>query len=111
MLTKKPILRIALCGAVLLAFANLAWSDDREDEVKRVKASADVLDEILAAPDKGIPQDLMESDLCLGVVPSLLCLALNTARASPPAARQPGGALRRLSKWSAVAGAYKSVEK
>src|SRR5271169_5637883 len=71
MLTKKPILRIALCGAVLLAFANLAWSDDREDEVKRVNASADVLNEIMGAPDKGIPQDLMESALCLGVVPSL----------------------------------------
>src|SRR5271165_6180495 len=70
-MTRNSILRIALCGAVLLGFANLAWSDDREDEVKRVKAAADVLDEIMGAPDKGIPQDLMESALCLGVVPSL----------------------------------------
>ena len=71
MLTKKSILQIALCGAVLLGFVNLAWSDEREDEVKRVKASADVLDEIMAAPDKGIPRDLMESAVCVGVAPSL----------------------------------------
>jgi SH3 domain-containing YSC84-like protein 1 len=71
MLTRNSILRIALCGAVLLGFINLAWSEDREDEVKRVNASADVLNEIMGVPDKGIPQDLMESALCLGVVPSL----------------------------------------
>jgi SH3 domain-containing YSC84-like protein 1 len=71
MLTRNSILRIALCGAVLLGFVTLAWSEDREDEVKRVNASADVLNEIMGAPDKGIPQDLMESALCLGVVPSL----------------------------------------
>ena len=71
MLTRNSILRIALCGAVLLGLVNLAWSEDRQDEVKRVKASADVLNEIMAAPDKGVPQDLMESALCLGVVPSL----------------------------------------
>ncbi len=71
MLTRNSILRIALCGAVLLGLVNLAWSEDRQDEVKRVKASADILNEIMAAPDKGIPQDIMESALCLGVVPSL----------------------------------------
>ncbi len=70
-MTKNSILRIALCGAVLLGFVNLAWADDREDEVKRVKAAADVLDEIMAAPDKGIPQDIMESAVCVGVAPSL----------------------------------------
>jgi len=50
---------------------NLAWTEDREAEVKRVKAAADVLDEIMAAPDKGIPQDIMESAVCVGVAPSL----------------------------------------
>jgi lipid-binding SYLF domain-containing protein len=83
--------------------------------VKRVNASADVLNGIMGAPDEGIPQDLMESALCLGVVPSLkkggFVFGAEYGRASPPAARQPGGALRRLSKWSAVAGAYRSVEK
>lgn len=71
MLTRNSILRIALCGAFLLGLVSLAWSEDREDEVKRVQASANVLDEIMAAPDKGIPQDIMESAVCVAVVPSL----------------------------------------
>jgi SH3 domain-containing YSC84-like protein 1 len=71
MLTRNSVLRIALCVAVLLGFVNLAWSENREDEVKRVNASADVLNDIMGAPDKGIPQDLLESAYCLGVVPSL----------------------------------------
>ena len=69
--TRNSVLGIALCGAVLLASVSLAWADEREDEVKRVKQSADVLDEIMAAPDKGIPQDIMESAVCVGVAPSL----------------------------------------
>jgi len=69
--TRNSVLRIALCGAVLLASVSLAWANEREDEVKRVRQSADVLDEIMAAPDKGIPQDIMESAVCVGVAPSL----------------------------------------
>src|SRR5580700_1429602 len=69
---EKSILRIALCVAGLLATANLGWAaDDREDEVKRVKAAADVLDEIMASPDKGVPEDIMQSAVCVGVAPSL----------------------------------------
>ena len=66
------ILRAGLCGAVLLATSNLGWANDREDEVQRIKASGVVLDEIMAAPDKGIPQDIMDSAVCVGVVPSLV---------------------------------------
>ena len=66
------ILRVGLCGAVLLATVNLGWADDREDEVQRVKASAVVLNEIMGAPDKGIPQEIMDDAVCVGVVPSLV---------------------------------------
>jgi SH3 domain-containing YSC84-like protein 1 len=64
-------IRVALCGALVLASINLVWADDREDEVKRLQAAATVLTEIMAAPDKGIPQDIMESAVCVGVAPSL----------------------------------------
>ena len=69
---RNSILRIVLCGIVLLGFVSLGWSEDRADEVNRVKAAADVLNEIMAAPDTGIPQDLMESAVCVGVAPSLI---------------------------------------
>jgi SH3 domain-containing YSC84-like protein 1 len=65
-------LRIVACAAVLLACLSPAWGNERSDVVKRVQASADVLDEIMAAPDKGIPQEIMESAVCVGVVPSVM---------------------------------------
>ncbi len=72
MSVNKAALGITLCAAFLMSCLTLTWAaDDREDEVKRVKASADVLDEIMATPDKGIPQDIMESAVCVGVAPSL----------------------------------------
>src|SRR5271169_7059982 len=38
----------------------------------RAQAAADVLNEIQAAPDKGIPQEVLGSAECVAVVPSLL---------------------------------------
>jgi lipid-binding SYLF domain-containing protein len=68
---KTSALRIT--AGVVLLFASLhpACAGDRADEVKRVQASADVLDEVMAAPDKGIPQEIMKSAVCIGVVPSV----------------------------------------
>ena len=71
MITRKSIAQIILCGAALLGVANLAWAEDRDNEATRIKAAGDALNEIMAAPDKGIPQDLLESAVCIGVAPSL----------------------------------------
>lgn len=68
---KGSVLGVALCMVGLFASLNLAWADDQADEVRRVQASADVLEEIMSAPDKGIPQEVMESAVCVGVVPGL----------------------------------------
>jgi lipid-binding SYLF domain-containing protein len=42
-----------------------------ENAAKRLKASADVLTEVMSAPDKGIPQDLLERAECIVIVPGL----------------------------------------
>lgn len=58
-------------GAMLLP---AAWAGDKKDaaeEVHRMDAAADVLNEIMSTPDKGIPQDVMESAKCVAVVPSM----------------------------------------
>ena len=68
----KCIFRTALCCALLLAAVSSAWADDHADEVQRVKAAGAVLNEIMAAPDKGIPEEIMNSAVCVGVVPSLV---------------------------------------
>jgi lipid-binding SYLF domain-containing protein len=62
---------IAVVLVVCLSLLALAESD-REKQVQRVEAAGTVLDEVMAAPDKGIPEEILGSAKCVGVVPSLL---------------------------------------
>src|SRR6267154_4636177 len=41
------------------------------DAPKRLDAAADVVTEIMASPDKGIPQDLLDKSECVVIVPGL----------------------------------------
>ena len=68
---RRAILSFTICAALTIAWTGVAWTEDRDQEAKRVQAAADVLTDIMAAPDKGIPQEIMESARCVGVVPSL----------------------------------------
>ena len=54
---------------LLLTITPLIWAG--EDETKRLKASADVLNEIMGASDKAIPQDLFAKAQCAIVVPGM----------------------------------------
>src|ERR1700739_4168092 len=51
-----------------LALPALAASN-REDDISRIQASARVFQEIMSAPDKGIPQDLLKSAKCIAIIP------------------------------------------
>ncbi len=42
-----------------------------EDETQRLKASADVLQEVMVTPDKAIPSDLFHKAYCVIVIPSM----------------------------------------
>jgi len=59
----KRILLTALALAPLLAASN--------EPVKRLDAAADVFTEVMSAPDKGIPQELLENAHCIVIVPGL----------------------------------------
>ncbi|HMG34167.1 MAG TPA: lipid-binding SYLF domain-containing protein [Blastocatellia bacterium] len=48
-----------------------AGGGKREDEVQRVKRAAEVFNEIMGAPDKGIPEDLLSKSECVAIVPGL----------------------------------------
>ena len=50
--------------------AAATWAQEETPD-KRLRHSADVLQEILAAPDKGVPRDLLERARCVVVVPGL----------------------------------------
>jgi lipid-binding SYLF domain-containing protein len=54
---------------LLLTIIPLLWAG--EDETKRLKASADVLSELMGASDKAIPQDLFAKAQCAIVVPGM----------------------------------------
>ena len=62
------IIIAAVCGAMYAQDS----SNNQSDEVKRVQAAAKVLNEIMATPDKGIPQDVFGSAKCVAVVPSMI---------------------------------------
>src|SRR6266568_6411174 len=54
-------------------FGSFAWAGSaREDSVERLQKSADVLKEIMAAPDKGIPEEVLDGAKCIAVVPHLI---------------------------------------
>jgi lipid-binding SYLF domain-containing protein len=63
----KTLLRVVLFAITL---SNVAFA--AEAASSRLQASATVLNEIMAAPDKGIPSDILGSAKCVAVVPSLL---------------------------------------
>src|SRR4029077_19475030 len=59
---------------LLLALAGSCFAAEEDDNpaADRVKAAAIVLEEIQAAPDTGIPDEVMGSADCVAVVPSML---------------------------------------
>jgi SH3 domain-containing YSC84-like protein 1 len=64
---------LVLCLVVCFAFP--VWAKDEEDTTKaedRIRAAGTVLDEIEAAPDQGIPEEVLGSAQCVAVVPTLL---------------------------------------
>ena len=60
---------IAATVATTVALTPLLASDN--EPAKRLDAAAAVFSEIMAAPDKGIPQELIEKAHCLVIVPDL----------------------------------------
>src|SRR5215475_882759 len=68
---RKQVLQFLI---VMLVASGLAFaSDDKEAKaVDRVDASGKVIDEIMAAPDSGIPSEILDSAKCVAVVPSML---------------------------------------
>src|SRR5437870_4030634 len=54
-------------------FGSFAWAGSaREDSVERLQKSANVLKEIMATPDKGIPEEVLDDAKCIVVVPHLI---------------------------------------
>jgi lipid-binding SYLF domain-containing protein len=66
---KKLMLAILVFG-----LSSLSWAGEetRKDSVERLDKAATVLHEIMATPDKGIPQEVFDSAKCIAVVPHMI---------------------------------------
>lgn len=65
-------LTATLCGLALVAGAlpSYAADDDHAKDLDRLSSAGTVLSEIMATPDKGIPQSILAGASCVVVVPS-----------------------------------------
>lgn len=81
-MTRKVSRAVPVLGLMLLLLVGMAWSadDDKDkkesDIAKRIDASAKVLDEIMATPDKAIPDKVMRDAKCVAVIPSMIKIAV-----------------------------------
>src|SRR5260370_382547 len=75
MRVRKLMLATALAALVISAGHLMSTSAARaatnNDTANRLSAAANVLNEIMATPDKGIPQDLLDKAACAVVVPNV----------------------------------------
>jgi SH3 domain-containing YSC84-like protein 1 len=69
-----------ILGTIVLFLVGMCWSADeakeKSDIAKRIDASANVLNEIMATPDKAIPDKVMHDAKCVAVIPSMVKVAL-----------------------------------
>lgn len=65
---KKLMLLVAI-----LSLTALGWAEsNRESSVERLDNAGKVLQEIMGAPDKGIPEEVLEHAKCIAVVPHMI---------------------------------------
>ena len=64
---------VFLAVTIVLAAALAPWGSTAADNdtAKRLAAATDVLNEIMAAPDKGMPQDLLDKSACAVIIPGV----------------------------------------
>jgi len=60
---------VALFG---LGVASTAWSETREEVQNRLDNATLVLHQIMSAPDRGIPEEVLEHARCIAVVPHMI---------------------------------------
>src|SRR3982751_6077649 len=57
--------------AVVIGLSTLSLAGSRKDSTERLTNAGVVLNEIMATPDKGIPQEVLDNAKCIAVVPKM----------------------------------------
>ena len=66
---KKIMLALAVASLATMSWAS---DQDKQDTTERLDKAATVLHEVMAAPDKGIPEEVMDHAKCVAVVPHMI---------------------------------------
>jgi len=63
----------ALAGVSMMSLATVSWaSDTKQSDTDRLDKAAQVLTQVMGAPDKGIPQEVLDHAKCIAVVPHMV---------------------------------------
>jgi SH3 domain-containing YSC84-like protein 1 len=63
----------AIALAAVLSLTSIGWAGTNREAIdNRMDHAGAVLHEIMAAPDRGIPEEVLEHAKCIAVVPNLL---------------------------------------
>jgi len=77
---KRTVMRYLVgLSTLILILASMGWAADNKDESdinKRIEKSGQVLSEIMATPDRAIPDKVMSDSRCIAVIPSMIKIAL-----------------------------------
>ncbi|SPE29504.1 conserved exported hypothetical protein [Acidobacteriia bacterium SbA2] len=69
-------MRILMVSLVCLGLSGAALAAEGGRETERLAKAAEVINEVMGTPEKGIPRDLLKKAVCVGVIPSEKKLAL-----------------------------------
>jgi SH3 domain-containing YSC84-like protein 1 len=62
----------SLLIVMVLCLGSVAWAGGKKDSIERLGNAGRVLNEIMSAPDKGIPQEVIDNAKCIAVVPRMV---------------------------------------
>ena len=96
-----------------VCLAGQSQSKDYRDAVSQSEKASGVFREIMRAPDKAVPRDILDGAECVAVFPQVLkagfVLVREAGEASPVAGRRVGGVRLRSSISGAAALVYRSA--
>jgi len=69
-------MRYVFAMLALLMLTGMAPAKDESREAERLQKAAEVIAEVMGTPEKGIPRDLLNKAVCVGIIPSELKVAL-----------------------------------
>jgi len=69
---RKVLASVTIFCFSILCFSTFLSAEDKQDDVDRLQKATEVIQQIMATPDKGIPEEVLDGAKCVAVVPHLI---------------------------------------